>query len=158
MEKEPVPVVPRGINFEIEYLRAIAVLMVVLVHSEVVFPPTGFGQWTGVDTFFSAFPATSSAGHSCPTLTTTSPLADGGPPPRHSGCAVFFGSFHRRGFGWPSPYSVPELNRSGVFKDLYDSLESAAYVLLGVHNLAFAHGSVRAHEIYWSLALEDRSI
>ena len=41
-----------GINLEIEYLRAIAVLLVVLVHSENLFPPTGLGQWTGVDLFF----------------------------------------------------------------------------------------------------------
>jgi peptidoglycan/LPS O-acetylase OafA/YrhL len=41
-----------GINLEIEYLRAVAVLLVVLVHAEIMFPATGIGQWTGADLFF----------------------------------------------------------------------------------------------------------
>ena len=41
-----------GINLEIEYLRAIAVLLVVLAHADATFPRSGLGQWTGVDLFF----------------------------------------------------------------------------------------------------------
>ena len=41
-----------GINLEIEYLRAVAVLLVVFVHVGVLFPRLGLGQWTGVDLFF----------------------------------------------------------------------------------------------------------
>ena len=41
-----------GINLEIEYLRAVAVLLVVFVHAAVLFPGMNLGQWTGVDLFF----------------------------------------------------------------------------------------------------------
>ena len=41
-----------AINLEIEYLRAIAVLLVVFAHADVIFPRSGIGQWTGVDLFF----------------------------------------------------------------------------------------------------------
>jgi peptidoglycan/LPS O-acetylase OafA/YrhL len=41
-----------GINLEIEYLRAIAVLLVVLAHADAMFPSSGLGQWTGLDLFF----------------------------------------------------------------------------------------------------------
>jgi peptidoglycan/LPS O-acetylase OafA/YrhL len=41
-----------AINLEIEYLRAIAVLLVVFAHADALFPQSGIGQWTGVDLFF----------------------------------------------------------------------------------------------------------
>lgn len=41
-----------AINLEIEYLRAVAVLLVIFAHLDALFPGLGLGQWTGVDLFF----------------------------------------------------------------------------------------------------------
>src|SRR4051812_45103239 len=46
------PTARHGINLEIEYLRAIAILLVGFAHLDVIIPHTGYGQWTGVDLFF----------------------------------------------------------------------------------------------------------
>jgi peptidoglycan/LPS O-acetylase OafA/YrhL len=40
------------INIEIEYLRAVAILLVIFAHLPVILPGWDFGQWTGVDLFF----------------------------------------------------------------------------------------------------------
>jgi hypothetical protein len=90
-----------GINLEIEYLRAVAVLLVVFVHVGVLFPRLGLGQWTGVD-LFSAFPASSFAVVTTNILTIALPKADGGSRLVRFGSGAFSALPPQRGSGWRS--------------------------------------------------------
>lgn len=149
-------IVKPGINLEIEYLRAIAILMVVLVHSENFFPPSGFGQWTGVDLFFCISGYVISRAFE-PFF--DKHIAEG----RWWTAARAF--WVRRIFrlapsAWlwlaVSVFCSWSFNQSGWFRAFDDNLRTAAYFLAFITNFALAHGSVHSNGHYWSLTLEDQ--
>jgi peptidoglycan/LPS O-acetylase OafA/YrhL len=144
------------INLEIEYLRAIAVLMVVLVHSESLFPPTGLGQWTGVDLFFCISGYVISR--------TFLPyfdryIAEG----RWWSAAKAF--WVRRIFrlapsAWLGMAIVAlcslTFNQSGSFYVFEHNLKAAGYFITLTTNFVMAYGNLHSNAIYWSLVLEDQ--
>src|SRR5258708_3956008 len=134
-----------GINLEIEYLRAVAVLLVVLVHSENFFPPSGVGQWTGVDLFFCISGYVISRAFQ-PYFDCY--IAEG----RWWDAAKAF--WVRRLFRLaPSAWlwlAIAVLcswgfNQSGWFRAFDDNLRTAAYFLAFITNFALAHGSVHSN-------------
>jgi peptidoglycan/LPS O-acetylase OafA/YrhL len=145
-----------GINLEIEYLRAVAVLLVVLAHAEAIFPATGIGQWTGVDLFFCISGYVISRSFE-PFF--DKHIAEG----RWWAAARAF--WVRRIFRlapsawlWLSVmvFCSWGFNQSGWFRAFDDNLKTAAFFLAFITNFALAHGSVHSNGHYWSLTLEDQ--
>ncbi|MET0677459.1 MAG: acyltransferase [Bradyrhizobium sp.] len=145
-----------AINLEIEYLRAIAVLLVVFAHADIMFPRSGIGQWTGVDLFFciSGYVITRSFQDYFDEA-----IAEG------RWWAATRAFWVRRIFRLaPSAWlwlAVMVLcswgfNQTGWFGKLEDSLKTAGYFLLFATNFALAHGDVRTNGFFWSLTLEDQ--
>jgi peptidoglycan/LPS O-acetylase OafA/YrhL len=147
-----------GINLEIEFLRAIAILMVIFLHLPVLFPGMNLGQWSGVDLFFciSGFVISRSFQQSFDRA------VDEG---RWKKAALAF--WIRRLFRLaPSAWLWLAImvtgafvyNRAGRFgpSDGSGSLESAFYFLTFSTNFAFASGIMKTNEFLWSLTLEDQ--
>jgi peptidoglycan/LPS O-acetylase OafA/YrhL len=149
----------RDINLEIEYLRAVAIILVVVHHAEPFLawrPVAYFGAGTGVDLFFciSGFVISQSF-------------------------QSFFDQNRREGKLWRAIRAfwvrrifrlVPSawlwllitivcswaFNHTGWFLSLEGNLESALFIVPNVTNFGFASGALHANAIYWSLALEDQ--
>jgi peptidoglycan/LPS O-acetylase OafA/YrhL len=147
---------PRGINLEIEYLRAVAVLMVVLAHADDMFPRSGIGQWTGVDLFFCISGYVISRAFE-PFFDTH--IAEG----RWWAAARAF--WTRRVFRLaPSAwlwlgvmvFCSWAFNQSGKFGTFSESLKTAAYFLTFTTNLMLPTGAVTTNGFFWSLTLEDQ--
>jgi peptidoglycan/LPS O-acetylase OafA/YrhL len=147
------------INLEIEYLRAVAILLVVVLHASPflkVGPLQYVGAHTGVDLFFCI-----------------------------SGYVIYrsfqpFLDQHRNdGRWWPAIRAfwvrrifrlVPSawlwltisvacswaFNSTGWFYDFLGALRSTIYIVTNVTNFAYANGSLGGNAQYWSLALEDQ--
>jgi peptidoglycan/LPS O-acetylase OafA/YrhL len=145
-----------GINLEIEYLRAAAVLLVMFAHADALFPKLRLGQWTGVDLFFCI-----------------------------SGYVIsrsfeqFFDQHIGEGRWWlaarafwvrrifrlaPSAWlwlSVGVIcaglfNSSGWFGTFEGSLKSALFFLTFTTNFTLAQGIMDSNRFFWSLTLEDQ--
>ncbi|WP_234682874.1 acyltransferase family protein [Bradyrhizobium monzae] len=158
MSKNHSPAAVRpGKNLEIEYLRAIAVIMVVLVHSPVLFPGMDLGQWTGVDLFFCISGYVISRGFE---QSFDEAIADG----RWGSVAPAF--WVRRVFrlapsAWlwlaVSVFGSWAYNSTGVFpgtpeQNLWDGL----FVLGLFANFAYGLHLMHSNRFFWSLALEDQ--
>jgi peptidoglycan/LPS O-acetylase OafA/YrhL len=147
------------INLEIEYLRAVAVLLVVVGHADALFPrlpKLGFGAWTGVDLFFciSGYVISRSFEQFF-----DQHIGEG----RWGAAARAF--WVRRIFRLtPSAWLWLSIsiacswgfNSSGWFGTPEDNLKTAIFFLTFVTNFAVAHGSVHAGGFFWSLTLEDQ--
>ncbi|MEA2772252.1 MAG: hypothetical protein QOD93_5214 [Acetobacteraceae bacterium] len=145
-----------GINLEIEYLRAIAVLIVVLAHADALFPASGLGQWTGVDLFFCISGYVISRAFE-PFF--DKHIAEG----RWWAAARAF--WVRRAFRlapsawlWLSVmvFCSWGFNRAGHFGSFSDSLKTAGYFLAFSTNLAMPFGHITTNGYFWSLTLEDQ--
>jgi peptidoglycan/LPS O-acetylase OafA/YrhL len=150
------PGAPHSINLEIEYLRAVAVLMVVLVHANSMFPPSGLGQWTGVDLFFCISGYVISRAFE-PFF--DKHIAEG----RWWAAARAF--WVRRAFRLaPSAWlwlgvmvsCSWAFNQSGHFGTFSESLKTAGYFLTFSTNLMLPLGTVTTNGYFWSLTLEDQ--
>lgn len=147
----------QGKNLEIEYLRAIAVLMVVLVHSAALFPGMDLGQWTGVDLFFciSGYVISRSFERSFDRA-----IEDG----RWWSTALAF--WVRRVLRLaPSAWLWLAIsvggcwfyNSTGVFPATpQQNVTDAVFVLGLVANFAYGLHLLHSHRFFWSLALEDQ--
>jgi peptidoglycan/LPS O-acetylase OafA/YrhL len=145
-----------GINLEIEYLRAIAVLLVIAAHSAGAFPWL-IGQWTGVDLFFciSGYVISRSFEQSF-----NRAIEDG----RWFSTALAF--WVRRLFRLaPSAWLWLALNvfgcwtynSSGFFQGTPEQNVWDALFFLGFStNFALASGAVHSNRFLWSLTLEDQ--
>ena len=145
-----------GINLEIEYLRAVAVLLVVFIHAGVLFPDLGFGQWTGVDLFFCISGYVISRSYE----QFFDRNIEGG---RWGSAAAAF--WVRRLFRLtPSAWfwllvnilCAWKFNSLAWFGTLDISLQTATYFLTLSTNFALALGKVGANGYFWSLTLEDQ--
>ena len=150
------PASSHGINLEIEYLRAIAVLLVILAHADEMFPRSGLGQWTGVDLFFCISGYVISRAFE-PYLGRY--IAEG------RWWAANRAFWVRRFFRLaPSAwlwigvmvFCSWALNRSGQFQSLGESLKTAGYFLTFTTNLAMPFGVITTNGYFWSLTLEDQ--
>lgn len=149
----------RGINLEIEYLRAVAILLVVIHHAGPFLawtPIAYFGAGTGVDLFFciSGFVISQSF-------------------------QSFFDQNRRDGKLWRAIRAfwvrrifrlVPSawlwllisigcswaFNHTGWFYSFEGNLSSSIFIMTNTTNFAFASGTLGANAQYWSLALEDQ--
>lgn len=149
----------RDINLEIEYLRAVAIILVVVHHAGPFLawkPIAYFGAGTGVDLFFciSGFVISQSF-------------------------QPFFDQHRRDGNWWRAVRAfwvrrifrlVPSawlwllitigcswaFNNTDWFLTFEGNLESALLIVPSVTNFGFASGALHANAIYWSLALEDQ--
>jgi peptidoglycan/LPS O-acetylase OafA/YrhL len=150
---------PRAINLEIEYLRAVAILLVVLLHAS-PFLNVGLLQYvgahTGVDLFFciSGFVISRSF-------------------------QSFFDQHRHDGKWWAAARAfwvrrifrlVPSawlwlliavgcswaFNHTGWFNTFESNLKSAIFVVANIANFGFASGGLGGNAQYWSLALEDQ--
>jgi peptidoglycan/LPS O-acetylase OafA/YrhL len=147
------------INLEIEYLRAVAIIMVVLQHAHKFLawkPIAYFGGGTGVDLFFciSGFVISQSF-------------------------QPFFDQSRRDGKSWQAVKAfwvrrifrlVPSawlwllisigcswaFNHTGWFYSFEGNVSSALFIMTNTTNFAFASGSLGGNAQYWSLALEDQ--
>lgn len=156
---------PRGINLEIEYLRAVAIVLVLALHAHALFINTSHavsvvfqfaGAWTGVDLFFCI-----------------------------SGYVIsrsfqpFFDHHRAEGRYWSAAFAfwIRRLFRlvpsawlwlfigvacawlfapSGWFGTFSGSVESAGLIMLNAANFATADGILSGNGVYWTLALEDQ--
>jgi peptidoglycan/LPS O-acetylase OafA/YrhL len=146
-----------GINLEIEYLRAVAVLLVVFAHAAVLFPDLEIGQWTGVDLFFciSGYVISRSFEQSFDHA-----IEDG----RWYSAALAF--WVRRLFrltpsAWLwlaiNVFGSWAYNSSGSFLGTFEQNVNDALFFLGfVTNLALASGAMHSNRFFWSLTLEDQ--
>jgi peptidoglycan/LPS O-acetylase OafA/YrhL len=149
----------RDINLEIEYLRAVAIILVVVHHAGQFLawkPIAYFGGGTGVDLFFciSGFVICQSF-------------------------QPFFDRNRRDGKWWRAVRAfwvrrifrlVPSawlwlliaigcswaLNNTGWFYSFEGNLRSAIFITTNTTNFAFASGTLGGNAQYWSLALEDQ--
>jgi peptidoglycan/LPS O-acetylase OafA/YrhL len=149
----------RDINLEIEYLRAVAIILVVVHHAGPFLawkPIAYFGAGTGVDLFFciSGFVISRSF-------------------------QPFFDQHRRDGNWWRAVRAfwvrrifrlVPSawlwllitigcswaFNNTGWFYSFAGNLSSAIYIMTNTTNFAFASGTLGGNAQYWSLALEDQ--
>jgi peptidoglycan/LPS O-acetylase OafA/YrhL len=149
----------RDINLEIEYLRAVAIIMVCLQHAAQFLawkPISYFGGGTGVDLFFciSGFVISQSF-------------------------QPFFDQHRRDGQFWRAVRAfwvrrifrlVPSawlwlliaigcswvFNHTGWFYSFEGTLKSAIFIMTNTTNFAFASGTLGGNAQYWSLALEDQ--
>ena len=162
------------LNAEIEYLRAIAVLLVVSVHipallhwGPMVAPFYGadghylkllnyFDGWTGVDLFFciSGFVISKSF------IESFDRFKAGGDPWR-SMKAFWVRRFFRiapSAWTWLAVMLTCSIafNHSGTFFSLSQNLRSAIPILAGVANFASPDGGLIPNGVYWSLALEEQ--
>lgn len=147
------------INLEIEYLRAVAIILVVLQHAAkfVAWKPVSyFGGGTGVDLFFciSGFVICQSF-------------------------QPFFDQSRRDGQWWRAVRAfwvrrifrlVPSawlwlliaigcswaFNHTGWFYSFEGNVSSAIFIMTNTTNFAFASGRLGGNAQYWSLALEDQ--
>ena len=155
----------RSINLEIEYLRAVAILLVVVLHAHAIFANSSHavkfifqfaGAWTGVDLFFCI-----------------------------SGYVIsrsfqpFFDSHRDDGRWWSATraFWVRRIFRlvpsawlwlfigvacawvfapSDWFGSLVDDVKSAGLIMLNVANFAAPAGLISGNVVYWTLALEDQ--
>lgn len=157
-ERVPLPAVavrPR-INLEIEYLRAVAVLMVIFAHADDMFPRSGIGQWTGVDLFFCISGYVISRAFE-PHFDRY--IADG----RwwDATRAFWIRRFFRltpSAWLWLSVmvFCSWAFNQSGKFETLYESAKAALYFLAFSTNLALPSGTLTTNRWLWSLTLEDQ--
>ena len=145
----------KGINLEIEYLRAAAILLVILAHSNVLFH-LRLGMWTGVDLFFCISGYVISRSFE--------PLLD---------------RYRREGRWWDAARAfwirrifrlVPSawlwlfiavacswaFNESDAFYSFAGNLRSVPFIVLNVANFAMASGDLGGNGVYWTLALEDQ--
>jgi peptidoglycan/LPS O-acetylase OafA/YrhL len=145
-----------GTNLEIEYLRAVAVLLVVFVHVNVLFPGLGLGQWTGVDLFFCI------SGYVI--CRSYEQFFDKQVDQDRWGSAAW-AFWVRRIFrlapaAWlwlaVNVICAWKFNSSGWFGTIENSLNTALYFLTLVTNFALAHGNVGSNGYFWSLTLEDQ--
>lgn len=148
-----------GINFEIEYLRAVAVLLVVFGHIDALFPDfprLKIGAWTGVDLFFCISGYVISRSYES---VFDRYIEEG----RWGTAARAF--WIRRIFRLaPSAWLWLGIgiflswgfNSSGAFGTVEGTVKTAIYFLTFVMNLAMAHGDVHANAYFWSLTLEDQ--
>jgi peptidoglycan/LPS O-acetylase OafA/YrhL len=146
-----------AINLEIEYLRAVAVLLVVLVHAPVLFPGLSLGQWTGVDLFFciSGYVISRSFQQSF-----NRAIEDG----RWSSAALAF--WVRRFFrltpsAWLwlaiNVFGAWAYNSSGSFLGTPEqNVRDALYFVGFIANFALASGAMHSNRFFWSLTLEDQ--
>jgi peptidoglycan/LPS O-acetylase OafA/YrhL len=153
---QPPARIRHDINLEIEYLRAIAVLLVVMAHADAMFPRSGIGQWTGVDLFFCISGFVISRAFE-PFF--DKHIAEG----RWWAAARAF--WIRRIFRLaPSAWTWLAVmvfcswafNRSGSFGIFTESLKSAGYFLAFSTNLAMPFGEITTNGYFWSLTLEDQ--
>ena len=146
-----------GINLEIEYLRAVAVLLVLFAHAAVLFPDLEIGQWTGVDLFFciSGYVISRSFEQSF-----NRAIEDG----RWYSAALAF--WVRRLFrltpsAWLwlaiNVFGSWAYNSSGSFLGTFEQNVNDALFFLGfVTNFALASGAMHSNRFFWSLTLEDQ--
>ncbi|MBR1124990.1 acyltransferase [Bradyrhizobium lablabi] len=147
----------RAINVEIEYLRAVAVLLVILAHLPALFPGVNFyGQWTGVDLFFCISGFVISRAYE---QLFDQSIRDG----RWWAAAKAF--WVRRIFRLtPSAWlwlSITILcawtfNQSGWFVSLDRAVTTALYFVTLTTNFALSRESLRPNGYFWSLTLEDQ--
>ncbi|MET4279142.1 MULTISPECIES: acyltransferase [unclassified Bradyrhizobium] len=144
---------------EIEYLRAVAVILVVVLHAAPFLelkPLNYIGAHTGVDLFFCI------SGYVI--YRSFQPFLD---QHRHDGhwWRSVFAFWIRRVFRLvPSAWlwlaiSIAcswAFNRTGWFYDFNGTLKSAIFVITNVTNFAYAGGALGGNAQYWSLALEDQ--
>jgi peptidoglycan/LPS O-acetylase OafA/YrhL len=144
------------VNLEIEYLRAIAVLLVVFVHLGALFPELALGQWTGVDLFFCISGYVISRRYE---LSFEKGMAEG----RWRAVALAF--WVRRIFRLtPSAWfwllinilCAWKFNSQAWFGTIDVSLQTAVYFLTLSTNFALALGKVGSNGYFWSLTLEDQ--
>jgi peptidoglycan/LPS O-acetylase OafA/YrhL len=148
-----------GINIEIEYLRAVAILLVVILHAAPFLNVKALnyvGAHTGVDLFFCI------SGYVI--YRSFQPILD-----RHRDDGRWWPSvlafWTRRVFRLvPSAWlwlaiSIAcswAFNRTGWFYDFTGSLKGAIFIVTNLANFAFASGTLGGNAQYWSLALEDQ--
>ena len=147
------------INLEIEYLRAIAILLVVTLHAAPFLELKSLnyiGASTGVDLFFCI------SGYVI--WRSFQPFLD-----RHRYDGQWWSAARafwvRRIFRLvPSAWLWLSIsiacswafNRSGWFYDFEENLKSAIYIVTNIANFAYANGTLDGNAQYWSLALEDQ--
>jgi peptidoglycan/LPS O-acetylase OafA/YrhL len=147
------------INVEIEYLRAVAIILVVVLHAGEFLrwkPVSYFGAGTGVDLFFciSGFVISRSF----------QPFLD-----QHRADGTWWAAVRafwvRRIFRLvPSAWlwlliavgCSWAFNHTGWFYSFEGNLTSMIYVVANVANFGFASGNLGGNAQYWSLALEDQ--
>lgn len=143
-------------NIEIEYLRAIAVMLVVFVHIPVLFPGVDLGQWTGVDLFFCISGYVISRAYY---ESFDKAIAEG----RWWVTAKAF--WVRRlmrlspaAWLWISMNVICSAlwNSSGKLPTVQAQLEAAGWFAIFASNFAFATGALQAGRFLWSLSLEDQ--
>jgi peptidoglycan/LPS O-acetylase OafA/YrhL len=145
-----------GINLEIEYLRAVAILLVVMTHATSLFPAFRVGSWTGVDLFFCISGYVISRAF-LPYFDLH--IAEG----RWWTAARAF--WVRRAFrlvpaAWTwlaiMVFCSYAFNRSGHFQPFADNLRTAGYFLTFTTNVMLPTGAVTSNGFLWSLTLEDQ--
>jgi peptidoglycan/LPS O-acetylase OafA/YrhL len=150
---------PGAINIEIEYLRAVAIVLVVLLHAGEFLkwkPVSYFGASTGVDLFFciSGFVISRSF----------QPFLD-----QHRSDGAWWAAVRafwvRRIFRLvPSAWlwlliavgCSWAFNHTGWFYSFEGNLTSVIYIVANVANFGYASGNLGGNAQYWSLALEDQ--